>query len=191
MIVIWLGLACASGAAAQMALIGEALEAHSPCDGHVLFMERYSGGPPSKENYWNGTVSLDKWPQLSEVRLELTVDNPARIEVDEEVGRVIVRDKTFHIHAFGRQPELKAVKFVIRGTQRGLFPNVEKLTLNNEDICKHPAKVSRVFSRVSVHSSSDFSGARRCSAARERPARPRRRKSRRRSAARDSCSTRS
>lgn len=135
--VLW--ISCAS---AQMALIGEALEGYSPCPNSILFISRYIDGPPSKENYWNGTISLDKWPNLSEIHISLTVDNPARIEIDEEVGRILVDDRTFHINAFGRQPDVKEVKFIVKGTQRNAFPNVEKLLLNNEDICNEPNKVS-------------------------------------------------
>lgn len=124
----------------QMGLIGDALEAFGPCDDSVLTMSRLIGGPPRLENYWDGTVNLDKWPTLSEIRIGLTVDNPARIELDEDDGRVLVRNRTFHIRAYGSQPEVNSVKFKIRGEPKGAFPNVERLTLNDEDVCRNPKK---------------------------------------------------
>ncbi|KAG4079558.1 hypothetical protein HA402_012328 [Bradysia odoriphaga] len=75
-----------------MGLIGDAIESFSPCDEHVLSMNRIIGGRPQLENYWDGTFYLKKWPTLSEVRISLTVDNPAKIELDPNLGRVLVTD---------------------------------------------------------------------------------------------------
>lgn len=142
-LVLPLILVCAATPIApQMGFIGDAIEAFRPCGSSVLNMERIIGGPPNEENYWDGIVSLDKWPTLSEIRLSLTLDAPARIELDENVGRVSVRNRTFYISAYGRQPKVKSVKFTVRGTPKGVFPNVERLTLNNEDVCPNPAKVN-------------------------------------------------
>lgn len=128
--------------APQMTGIGDAVEGFGPCSGDVLRMSRIVGGPPNQENYWDGTVYLDKWPSLGEIRLALTVDAPARIELDENVGRVIVHNRTFHISAFGHPPQVKTVKFTVRGTPKKAFPNVERLTLNDEDVCPNPEKVN-------------------------------------------------
>lgn len=136
----WIFL-CISCASAQMSAIGQAYEGFNPCPNGVLSMSRFIGGGPIKENYWNGTLYLDKWPNLSEIRIALTVDNPARIEIDSEVGIVLVEDRTFYITAYGRQPDVDKVNFIIRGTQRGAFPNPTEIKLNNEVICKDPEKV--------------------------------------------------
>lgn len=125
-----------------MTSIGEALEAFAPCDEFVLSMERFIGGRPQLENYWNGTFYLDKWPNISEVRLSLTVDNPAKIEIDPDLGRVNVDGKTFRIFTYDKPPVIGAVKFKIRGPAFEAFPNVERITLNDKDVCKNPRKVA-------------------------------------------------
>lgn len=84
---------------------------------------------------------MDKWPTLPEVHLSLTVDNPAKIIFDGNVGRVLVDQRTFHISTFEHPPALKQIKFTIRGPAQGAFPNVEKVTLNGLDVCKNPRKV--------------------------------------------------
>lgn len=68
----------------QMTSIGTAIEAFSPCANGALAMTREIGGPPKTENYWDGIVSLKDWPKIPEVRISLTVDNPARIEIVSE-----------------------------------------------------------------------------------------------------------
>lgn len=123
-----------------MSLIGDAIEAFSPCDDFVLAMERLIGGRPKNENYWDGTFYLDKWPNVPEVRIGVTVDNPATIELNEDDGRVLVSDRTFHISAYDHPPKITMLKFKIRGTPFGAFPNVEKVTLNGLDVCKNPKK---------------------------------------------------
>lgn len=65
----------------QMGYIGTAIQAFSPCPNGVLAMSREVGGPPKQENYWDGLVSLKDWPDIPEVRIALTVDNPAKIEI--------------------------------------------------------------------------------------------------------------
>lgn len=124
-----------------MVLIGDAVEAFNPCDEFVLTMDRIIGGPPQLENYWDGTVYLEKWPNLPEVRISLTVDNPAKIELDQDLGRVLVSGRTFHMSTYDKPPKIDKVKFKIRGPANGAFPNVEKITLNGLDICKNPRKV--------------------------------------------------
>lgn len=66
---------------AQMGFIGTAIQAFSPCKNGALVMSREVGGPPKTENYWDGVVSLKDWPDIPEVRIGLTVDNPAKIEI--------------------------------------------------------------------------------------------------------------
>lgn len=124
-----------------MGLIGDAIESFSPCDEHVLVMTRIIGGRPQLENYWDGTFYLDKWPNLTEVRVSLTVDNPAKIELDPDLGRVLVTGKSFHISTYDKPPLLENVKFKIRGPAFGAFPNVEGVTLNDLNVCKNPRKV--------------------------------------------------
>lgn len=125
-----------------MMLIGDALEAFRPCNSGILSMERIIGGRPRTENYWDGHINLDDWPQLSEVRIALTVDNPATIELNEDDGRVLVNNQTFHISTFDHPPELTALKFKVRGTPFGAFPNIDRITLNGLDVCENPRKWS-------------------------------------------------
>lgn len=61
--------------------IGNAIQAFSPCPNAVLAMTREIGGPPKSENYWDGVVSLANWPDIPEVRIAITLDNPAKIEI--------------------------------------------------------------------------------------------------------------
>lgn len=68
-------------AAEGMGSIGTAIQGFSPCPNGVMAMTREIGGPPKTENYWDGAVSLKDWPDIREVRLALTVDNPAKIEI--------------------------------------------------------------------------------------------------------------
>lgn len=124
-----------------MGLLGDAIEAFAPCDDFVLSMDRVIGGRPQLENYWDGTFYLKKWPNLSEVRLSLTVDNPAKIEFDQDLGRVIVSGRTFHLSTYDKPPKIENVKFKIRGTPNGAFPNVVEITLNGLDVCKNPRQV--------------------------------------------------
>lgn len=124
-----------------MGLIGDAIEAFAPCDEFVLSMSRVIGGRPQLENYWDGTFYLNKWPNLSEVRISLTVDNPAKIELDQDLGRVLVSGRTFHISTYDKPPKIADVKFKIRGIPNGAFPNVEQITLNGLDVCNNPRKV--------------------------------------------------
>lgn len=124
-----------------MGFIGDAIEAFAPCDEYVLSMNRVIGGPPQLENYWDGTFYLEKWPNLPEIRIALTVDNPAKIEFDQNLGRVLVSDRTFHISTYDKPPKIKEVKFKIRGHTNGAFPNVEKITLNGLNVCKNPRQV--------------------------------------------------
>lgn len=140
-----------------MGLIGDAVEAFAPCEEFVLSMNRVIGGRPQLENYWDGTFYLDKWPNLSEVRISLTVDNPAKIEFDQDVGRVLVSGRTFHISTYDKPPKIDNVKFKIRGTPNSAFPNVEKITLNGLDVCKNPKKVD-MSNRTCLHKlfKSDF-----------------------------------
>lgn len=72
-------------ASAQMGFIGTAIEAFSPCPNGAVAMSREIGGPPNTENYWDGAVSLKDWPEIPEVRVSLTVDNPAKIEIVSEI----------------------------------------------------------------------------------------------------------
>lgn len=124
-----------------MGLIGDAVEAFAPCDDFVLSMSRVIGGRPQLENYWDGTFYLKKWPNLSEVRISLTVNNPAKIEFDQDLGRVLVTGRTFHISTYDKPPKIDNVKFKIRGTLQSAFPNIERITLNGLDVCKNPRKV--------------------------------------------------
>lgn len=123
-----------------MSLIGDAVEAYRPCDSGVLSMERVIGGHPRTENYWDGRIYFDDWPNLPEVRLSVTVDNPATIELAEDDGRVLVANRTFHITTYDHTPLLKVLKFTVRGTPFGAFPNLERLTLNGLDVCRNPRK---------------------------------------------------
>lgn len=126
----------------QMGLIGDAIEAYRPCDSAILTMQRIIGGRPRTENYWDGSIYFDEWSNLSEVRIGLTVDNPATIELNEDDGRVLVNNRTFHISTFDHPPNLAVLKFKIRGTPFGAFPNVVRITLNDLDVCKNPRKWS-------------------------------------------------
>lgn len=63
----------------EFSLIGEALEGGNPCRNGVLFMERFIGGPPSKENYWNGSIDFGLYKNLPEARISLFLTAPATI----------------------------------------------------------------------------------------------------------------
>lgn len=123
-----------------MGLIGDAIEGYRPCDSGVLSMERIIGGRPRTENYWDGQMYFDDWPNLPEIHASLTVDNPATIELNEDDGRVLVTNRTFHISTYDHPPVLKVLKFTVRGIPFGAFPNVERLTLNGLDVCQNPRK---------------------------------------------------
>lgn len=62
-----------------MSYLGLAYQGFLPCPD--LTMDRYIGLPPDEENYWNGTLSLDNYPNISEVRIRLTLDNKAVITI--------------------------------------------------------------------------------------------------------------
>lgn len=128
----------------QMSSIGDAIEIFNPCEDFILSMQRIIGGPPTSENYWDGTFYLDKWPNLTEIRIGLTVDNSARMELDENIGRVLVQGKKFHISVY-HQPGIKTVQFKVRGQPKGAFPNVDNITLNDENVCKNPRKVKTLY----------------------------------------------
>lgn len=136
----------------EMTAIGDAVEAFAPCDEFVLSMERVIGGRPQLENYWDGTFYLNKWPNLTEVRVSLTVDNPAKIEFDKDLGRVLVSGRTFHISTYDKPPTIDEIRFKIQGPAFGAFPNVERITLNDLDVCKNPRKVTEYNGKDFVNS---------------------------------------
>lgn len=148
LLVVLIVIASLSYATGQMIALGDAIEGFAPCDDFVLSMERIIGGPPKLENYWDGTIYLDKWPHIRELRIGLTVDNRARIEINPDDGSVRARGNTFNINVWGHPPLVNKVKFKIRGEPKGAFPNVQKLTLNDQDVCQNPKKVS-AFSHFS------------------------------------------
>lgn len=127
-----------NGSEEEMTYIGEAYEGFNPCDDFFLSMDRIIDGPAKSANYWNGIFYFEKWPNLKEYRIALTVDNKARIEFDEDDGAVTVNGKTFNINVWGHPKEFR---FKLRGEPKGAFPNIERITLNDQDICKNPAKV--------------------------------------------------
>lgn len=124
-----------------MVSIGTAIESYSPCDNRAISMNREIGGPPNLENYWNGTLSLTKWPNIREVRLTLELDNPAVVTVDENDGRILVSNNKFHITYFSAPPQLQYANFVVQAPARKPFPNLKNAWLNNLNICPNPQKV--------------------------------------------------
>ncbi|CAD7084445.1 unnamed protein product [Hermetia illucens] len=119
----------------EFRFISEALQGGSPCRNGVLFMERFIGGPPSKENYWNGSINFDLYKNLPEARISLFLTAPATIFLDEEDGRVLSDSDAFHITFLKKDDGSFNGKFRVQGRPKGDFPNVAGLTLNNVDIC--------------------------------------------------------
>ncbi|GAB0100485.1 uncharacterized protein DMENIID0001_165330 [Sergentomyia squamirostris] len=143
----------------EMSYIGLALEGFSPCPNGVLYMSREIGGPSNLENYWKGEVFLDKWRRLPEVRLRMTLDAPAQLEVDPDLARLSVQNRTFFITTFLTPPKIDKVLFIVRGRPHGKFPNILSLHLNDADICPNPGFFTpNLVGSVSVMESEDFTG---------------------------------
>ncbi|XP_059611560.1 chymotrypsin-C-like [Phlebotomus argentipes] len=123
-----------------MSYIGSAVEAFNPCKNGVISMYREIGGPPNLENYWDGTFYLENWPNIPEVRIEITLDAPARMEIDPDEARIHINGRSFYISTFKAPPKIDKVKFTVRGRPRGKFPNVVSVHLNGADVCPMPAK---------------------------------------------------
>ena len=79
-IVVPVALLCFACCSAQMSYLGSAWEGFNTCPDHILSMSRTIGGPPKAENYWDGELDIKKWPFIRDVRVGLTLDNPAKIE---------------------------------------------------------------------------------------------------------------
>ncbi|XP_055697780.1 chymotrypsin-like protease CTRL-1 [Phlebotomus papatasi] len=140
-----------------MGYIGLALEAASPCPDSILHMSREIGRPPSVENYWDGVFYFDKWPQIPEVRLHITLKAPARMEIDPDIGRLSVRRRTFMITTFEAPPKLKKIEFTVRGRSGGKFPDIESVHLNGADVCPNPQPFNaHLLGTSSATASEDF-----------------------------------
>ena len=65
-----------------MGLIGDAIEMYKPCENGIVIMSRIIGGPPSKENYWDGSFHVGKlYPNLTEARFTLKFNAAANVSV--------------------------------------------------------------------------------------------------------------
>lgn len=94
------------------------------------------------ENYWEGGFSLSQWPNIPEVKINMTLDAPARVVVDPQKARVNVRGKSFLITAFEHPPNIKGVFFTVYGVPGGKVPNVESIYLNGENVCPNPTPLN-------------------------------------------------
>uniref|UniRef100_A0A6B2E8V9 Putative hemolymph proteinase 16 n=1 Tax=Phlebotomus kandelakii TaxID=1109342 RepID=A0A6B2E8V9_9DIPT len=142
-----------------MGFIGRALQAFSPCPDGNLHMSREIGGPPNLENYWDGSFYLDKWPNIPEVRLEITLDAPARMEIDPDEARIHINGRSFYITTFQAPPKINRVKFTVRGKPRGKFPNVVSVHLNGADVCPNPSSFEPTILGVADQTETeDFEG---------------------------------
>lgn len=74
----------------EMSYIGLPIEAFTPCPD--LGMEHLIGLPPDEENYWDGILFLDRFPNIPELRFKLTLDNEAVV--------TIVSTRKFNFHIF-------------------------------------------------------------------------------------------
>ncbi|XP_055679891.1 CLIP domain-containing serine protease B15-like [Lutzomyia longipalpis] len=144
----------------EMGYLGLAIEAGSICPNGSLLLSREIGRPPKTENYWDGQFFFDQWPSIPEVRLKVTLDAPARMEIDPDVGRIDVRGRSFIITTFESPPKLESLKFTVRGRRGGKFPNVASVHLNGENICPNPTPFKPTLLGVSSsQENEDFSDA--------------------------------
>ncbi|XP_077287857.1 trypsin-1-like [Arctopsyche grandis] len=121
-----------------MSFIGLAMEGFNPCPDGFIFMEREIGRRPSVENYWDGTLYLKDYKNLTEARIELRLDNPAVITIDSEIARVYSEGTLFRLFPFDATND---INFNVQGVQGQPFPNIVNATLNEKPVCQNATKI--------------------------------------------------
>lgn len=151
-------LVSTSAPIASQSIRNETFEAFRVCDDNSvqMYMWRNFG-----EGLWNASIEIYGWPQLSEIRMTLTLDAPASVELRKTENNVVASNGNRTFQIVTTQHNGNKVFLSTRYDPR-IFPNVERVQLFNIDVCNDPIQVTitnytythTISTRISVLKSS-------------------------------------
>lgn len=87
-------------------------------------------------NDWEGIFYMDSFTNVFNVRLQVVLEYPARINLKNTLGNVDTSDNmTFVITTFKNPPEIQRIEFEVLGLQPGYFPHLISLQFNQNPLC--------------------------------------------------------
>lgn len=79
------------------------------------------------------------------------------MEIDPDIGRLSIRNRTFIITTFEAPPKIKKILFTVHGRRGGKFPDIESVYLNGANVCPNPRPFKvHLLGTSSATASEDF-----------------------------------
>lgn len=121
-----------------------ATETFYPCETRNLILTREAGSVRAGHNAWQGSLDLAGYNFFDKIDLHLKVDEAARIEVNDEDGKVEGphSGKSFWITYYGSGQNVSKINFELTGTDDEVLPNLVTVRLNKKNICRNFEQVS-------------------------------------------------